>query len=138
MWHRSWTSEFNRMVPRPLHLRISDLLRPHWKGLALALTAAIGETVGEVLEPWPIKIVIDNVVQSRPLPHWLSGIGSGLFAGGSFLVLNVAVTPVAVLPVVGAGSAYAEKSLTSNVSQWVAHDLRLTLYPHIQRLSLAD
>jgi ATP-binding cassette subfamily B protein len=120
-------------------LRISDLLRPHWKVLTLALLAVAGETLADVLEPWPIKIVIDNIVQSKPLPHWLAGIGSGLFAQPDrFAVLNVAVAAVALIAITGAASTYAEKYLTTNVSQWVAHDLRLILYHHIQRLSLAE
>ena len=45
---------------------------------------------------------------------------------------------VAVIAVVGAVSSYFEKYLTTSVSQWVAHDLRRTLYHHIQRLSLAE
>ena len=39
---------------------------------------------------------------------------------------------------VGAISSYVEKYLTTSVSQWVTHDLRRTLYNHIQRLSLAE
>jgi len=35
-------------------------------------------------------------------------------------------------------SSYVEKYLTTSVSQWVAHDLRLLLYQRIQRLSLAE
>src|SRR5207344_256114 len=55
-----------------------------------------------------------------------------------YTVLNVAVAAVIVIAVMGAISTYAEKSLTTSVSQWIAHDLRLALYHHIQRLSLAD
>ena len=119
-------------------LRIGDLLRPHWQALALALLAVLGETATDVLEPWPLKIVIDNVVQAKPLPRWLGWIVSGLFAHHRFAVLNFAVAAVALIAIMGALSTYAEKYLTTNVSQWVAHDLRLTLYHHIQRLSLAD
>src|SRR5258706_16472223 len=32
--------------------------------------------------------------------------------------------------------SYGEKYLTTSVGQWVMHDLRRTLYHHIQRLSL--
>ena len=45
---------------------------------------------------------------------------------------------VAVIAIVGALSSYFEKYLTTSVSQWVGHDLRRTLYHHIQRLSLAE
>ena len=37
---------------------------------------------------------------------------------------------------IGAVSSYTEKYITTNLGQWVMHDLRRTLYSHIQRLSL--
>jgi subfamily B ATP-binding cassette protein MsbA len=43
-----------------------------------------------------------------------------------------------LLAVVGGISSYVEKYLTTSVSQWVSHDLRLLLYQRIQRLSLAE
>jgi len=122
----------------PHDLRVTDLLRPHWATLAGGLFAVLGETAADILEPWPIKIIIDAVVQSKPLPHWLVVAVGGLFAQDRYAALNTAVAAVVFIAVLGAVSTYAEKSLTTNVSQWVAHDLRLTLYHHIQRLSLAD
>jgi len=122
----------------PHDLRITNLLRPHWATLACGLFAVLGETAADILEPWPIKIIIDAVVQSKPLPHWLVVAVGGLFAQDRYAALNTAVAAVVFIAVLGAVSTYAEKSLTTNVSQWVAHDLRLTLYHHIQRLSLAD
>src|SRR5262245_21780602 len=59
---------------------LAELLRPHWKALSFALLAVLGEVATDVLEPWPIKIVIDNVVQAKPLPGWLASAGSLLFA----------------------------------------------------------
>jgi len=119
-------------------LRIIDLVRPHWKALTIALVAVLGETLTDILEPWPIKIVVDNIVQSKKLPAALAGIVSGLFGHDAYAVVNFAVAAVALIAVVGAVSSYFEKYLTTSVSQWVAHDLRRTLYHHIQRLSLAE
>src|SRR3954464_3091712 len=104
-------------------LRATEVLRPHWKSLALAFVAVLGETATDVLEPWPIKVVIDNIVQSKPLPHWLMSVGRVL-PHDKFVVLNIAVVAVIVIALMGAVSTYAEKSLTTSVSQWVAHDLR--------------
>ena len=42
------------------------------------------------------------------------------------------------IALIGAFCSYAEKLLTTSVGQWVMHDLRQTLYFHIQRMSLAD
>jgi ATP-binding cassette, subfamily B, bacterial len=119
-------------------LRITHLLRPHWKALTIALLAVLGETLTDVLEPWPIKIVVDNLLESRKLPGWLSGIVSGLFGQDKLAILSFAVAAVAAIAVIGAVSSYVEKYLTTSVGQWVMHDLRRTLYNHIQWLSLAE
>jgi len=119
-------------------LRIGHILRPHWKTLAAALAAVAGETVADVLQPWPIKVVVDNVVQGKALPRWLEDLVSTLFAGDKYATLNFAVAAVASIAVLDALSSYAEKSLITRVSQWVAHDLRQAVYQHIQRLSLAE
>src|SRR6202140_1384662 len=119
-------------------LQIVELLRPHWKALSLALVAVIGETVSDLLDPWPLKIIVDNLLQSKPLPHWLAGTISHIAGQNKFAVLNFAVLAVAVIAVVGAISSYAEKYLTTSVGQWVMHDLRRTLYQHIHQLSLAE
>jgi ATP-binding cassette subfamily B protein len=122
----------------PRTLRINDLIRPHWKTLAIALAAVLGETVTDVLEPWPIKVVVDNVLQSKKLPGVLGSTVSGLFGTNPYAMLNFAIAAVALIAVVGALSSYLEKYLTTSISQWVGHDLRRTLYQHIQRLSLSE
>ena len=120
-------------------LSIVSLVRPHWKSFLLAFIAVVGETFSDVLEPLPIKIVVDNVLQSKKLsPHWLGEFVTRLFGQNKLATLNFAIAAVATIAVVGAISAYFEKYLTTSVSQWVTHDLRRTLYNHIQRLSLAE
>jgi subfamily B ATP-binding cassette protein MsbA len=123
---------------QPGKMSMSSLIRPHWKALALAFIAVLGETFSDVLEPWPIKIVIDNILQSKKLPDWLQGFISTTFGHDKLPILNFAVAAVAGIAVLGAVSSYVEKYLTTSVSQWVTHDLRRTLYNHIQKLSLAQ
>ncbi len=119
-------------------LRIAHLIRPHRKALTIALLAVLAETFTDVIEPWPIKIVVDNLLQSKKLPVWLGGFVSQMFGQDKLAILNFAVAAVAAIAVVGAASSYVERYMTTSVSQWVAHDLRRTLYNHIQRLSLAE
>jgi ATP-binding cassette, subfamily B, bacterial len=121
----------------PKGLGIIHLLRPHWKALTLALLAVAGETVTDLAEPWPLKIVLDSLLQSKRVPGWMSGIVAW-FGPNKLAVLNFAVAAVALIAVVGALSSYLEKNLTTSVGQWVMHDLRRTLYHHIHRLSLAE
>ncbi|MBP1596559.1 MAG: transporter related [Acidobacteria bacterium] len=118
-------------------LSIIGFLRPHWKSLTLALLAVAGVVATDVLEPWPLKIVIDYVLQSKQPPDWMS-VMVGWIGQNKLAVLNFAVAAVAVIAIVGALSSLLEKYLTTSVGQWVMHDLRRTLYHHIHRLSLAE
>ncbi|PYR05714.1 MAG: ABC transporter ATP-binding protein, partial [Acidobacteria bacterium] len=114
------------------------ILRPHWKTLLVALLAVVGETLADVLEPWPLKIVVDNILQGKRLPRLLDAAVVGAFGSSQSALLKFALAMVVLIAIVGGIGAYVEKYLTTSVSQWIAHDLRLLLYQRIQRLSLAD
>ena len=86
----------------PRRLRIIDLVRPHWKALTIAVVAVLGETLTDILQPWPIKIVVDNILQSKKLQTVLGGVMTGLFGDNAHAMVNFAVTGVAVIAVVGA------------------------------------
>jgi len=117
-------------------IRITDLLYPHIVPLGLAFIAVIGESITDLLEPWPLKVVFDYVFGSKRMPDWLASMVS-FIGDDKFSILNFAVLAVIVIALFGAVSSYFEKYLTTSVGQWVMHDLRRVLYSHIQRLSLS-
>jgi subfamily B ATP-binding cassette protein MsbA len=53
-------------------LSIRELLRPHVTALTVGFVAVVGEGVANLLEPWPLKIVLDSVLRSHPLHGWLN------------------------------------------------------------------
>ncbi len=120
------------------NLRIWRILRPHWAALVFAFLAVVAETLGDVLEPWPLRVVIDNVIQGKPLRGPINTAVLRVFGGNSLALLEFALAAVLMIAIIGGVGTYVEKYLTTSVSQWIAHDLRLLLYQHIQRLSLAD
>ncbi|HYL39601.1 MAG TPA: ABC transporter ATP-binding protein [Bryobacteraceae bacterium] len=103
----------------------------------LGLAAVVGEGVANLLEPWPLKIVLDNVLKSRTVHGWLNHLILSRFDGDKLKVLEFAALSVLVIALVGGLCSYVEKYVTTSVGQWVTHDLRRALYSHIQRLSLA-
>ena len=118
-------------------IQISYLLRPHWKTLTVAFIAVIGESAGDLLEPWPLKVVFDYVLGSKKMPGWLAGLVNSVAGQDKVSILYFAAFSVIAIAAVGALGSYGEKYLTTSVGQRVMHDLRRTLYHHIQRLSLS-
>lgn len=117
--------------------KLVDLLRPHWKALSLAFVAVLGVAITDLLEPWPLKLVFDYLLKAKPLPEWLTPIASTFGRDDKISLLNFAAMGIVLVALLSAISSYTEKYLTSSVGQWVVHDLRRTLYSHIQRLSLS-
>ena len=96
---------------------------------AIAQVLAIGFL--ELAKPWPLKVIVDNVLGGRPLAWpWVGGLGArGLLAAACGALVAV----YALLGALGVSSNYA----TISVGQRMVNDFRSELYAHLQRLSLA-
>ena len=118
-------------------LSIWELLRPHRRQLWFGLLAITGETVAGLLEPWPLKIVLDNVLRGKDTGGWLYRLITDTAGTDPQNILLFACGAVLVIALLEAVCTYADKYLTTSVGQWVSHDLRRTVYTQVQRLSLA-
>src|SRR5580700_4569555 len=129
--------DMDKSAHNPKGFKLTSLLRPHLKLLLIGFLGVVGEAVANLLEPWPLKVVLDNVLRSKPTQGWLNTWILATFGDDKLGVLKFAALAVLAIAVLGAGCSYVEKYVTTSVGQWVTHDLRRTLYSHIQRLSLA-
>ena len=118
-------------------LSIRELLKPHLVAISIGFLAVLGESAANLLAPWPLKIVLDDVLRGRA-GHGFAERWIHYFAGTDKLaLLKVACVAVLAIAVLDAVASYLEKYLTTSVGQWISHDLRRTVYAHIQKLSLA-
>ena len=110
-------------------------LWPCW-GLALVTIVVMCLTLIGLLEPWPLKILIDSALENHPLPAPVARVAGGILGSrGAILVFAVlgqlGLTVLANLA--GVASAYAHTKLELGM----ALDFRSDLFTHAQRLSLA-
>src|SRR6267378_1653846 len=117
--------------------RLTELLKPHLGSLIFGFLAVVGEGLANLLQPWPLKIVLDDVLRAREshatVVHWLYRLGGS----DKIVLLKFACLAVLGIALLDAVSSYFEKYLTTSVAQWISYDLRRTVYLHIQKLSLA-
>jgi ABC-type multidrug transport system fused ATPase/permease subunit len=119
---------------------IRQLIRPYRGTLLLILIAMTVETLMSLAGPWPLKIILDNVVGSHHLPGWFDHFVASLTGGmgpGKMKIAAVAALSAILIAVIGSLASYIDNYYTESVGQWVAHDLRMRTYHHLQRLSLA-
>jgi ATP-binding cassette, subfamily B, bacterial len=116
-------------------LNLARLLRPYASLLTVAFVAMVVETGMGLAEPWPLKLIFDYVLGTKPIPNWLAGRLPD--SSGRLGVLAVAAIGVLVIALVGAVAAYFDDFLATTVAKRVGFDLRHMLYHHVQGLSLS-
>jgi ATP-binding cassette subfamily B protein len=84
-----------------------------------------------VLAPWPLKVIIDHVITSRPLPGALGGWGAGVSPEGLVLWMSVLFLAITV---VGAVTNALEKRSSARVRERFTLALRDRLLAHLQTL----
>jgi ABC-type multidrug transport system fused ATPase/permease subunit len=116
---------------------IKGLIRPYRSTLVFILLAMLVETAMSLAAPWPLKIILDNVVGEHKLSPWLHHVIGDLVGRDSRMhVAGAAALVFVLIAALGAIASYIENYYTESVGQWVAHDLRMKMYEHLQRLSL--
>ena len=115
---------------------ILELIRPYRGWLVIVFLAMLVETAMSLAGPWPIKVIIDNVVGSHPLPEWLRWVHDLPVARDKMGLAVVAALATVLFAAIGSVADYIDNYYTESVGQWVAHDLRLRVYDHLHRLSL--
>lgn len=116
---------------------IRELLRPYRLTLFMLLAAMLLQSLMTLAAPWPLKIIIDNVVVGRKLEPWLASLIRPLLAHGHRVHLaEAAALAVVIIAILNAAGSYLTNYLTESIGQWVANDLRMRTYHHLQYLSL--
>src|SRR5688572_15426695 len=111
--------------------KVLSRLTPYRGLFILAVVQVVGIGVLELAKPWPLKVIVDDVLGGKSL-GWPS-----LDALGPAGLLAVAcVVLIVVYGLLGALSVTSNYT-TISVGQRMVDDFRSELYAHLQRLSLA-
>jgi ATP-binding cassette, subfamily B, bacterial len=111
--------------------KLLPYLRPYRGPVAWALAQVFLITGFELLKPWPLQVVIDNVLGGKPFPI------AALQGTPASRLLLVACLAMVVVQLGGGALTLLHNVTTIGVGQNMVNDLRGALYAHLQRLSLA-
>src|SRR5580698_1957 len=84
------------------------LAAPYKKWGFIILMAMLIETVASLATPWPLKVIIDNVVAGRALPKWLSWMEFTRQHESQFQLATIAAIFFVVISVIGSLAGYLE------------------------------
>ena len=126
LWARCAAGGPGRMSPAAQALR--PFVARQWRALAGAGGATAALTAADLAKPWPLALIVDRLLDGRTAPFALERADVRLLAVVAALVLAIAL-------VESAAQYFADLRLQV-AGERIAHELRISVYDQLQRLSL--
>jgi ATP-binding cassette subfamily B protein/subfamily B ATP-binding cassette protein MsbA len=114
-------------------LRLLRYAKPHWRGLVVLVATMLANIGLDLLRPWPLKLVIDNVLGDERIPGILRSLPG--VDGPHGLLLWVAIATVLIF-LLGTATQMAYTYCSLLMGQRMTFSLATDLFAHLQRLSV--
>src|SRR2546428_8296970 len=118
-----------------LYRRLLRQARPYWLHLAVLFGIGLLASPIALLNPVPLKIVVDSVLGSRPLPAWLAAALPAAATRSPATLLAVAIGLLIGVAALAQVQGLANKFMQAYVGERLVLAVRTPLVRHAQRLS---
>jgi ATP-binding cassette, subfamily B, bacterial len=119
-----------------LYRRLLRQARPYWPHIGGIFLLSILSSPLALLTPLPLKIAVDSVVGSHPLPGFLAALLPAAALSSDFAMLALAAGLLVAITVLSQLQQLASSLLRTYTGELLVLDFRTQLFRHIQRLSL--
>jgi ATP-binding cassette subfamily B protein/subfamily B ATP-binding cassette protein MsbA len=117
-------------------LRLAYYALPYRSGLTLLIVFMLSGVGLDVLKPWPLKLIVDNVLSGQPLPvavDWITVLPGG---SSSLGLLGWLTAGTVLLFLSHQGVIVAQEYLQAGIGTRLVYQLGAALFDHLQGLSL--
>lgn len=120
----------------PLRQLIFADLKMRKASIAVTIASLLGVIVMDLLAPWPLKIVIDNILLAKPLPESL-GWFQAVISQKTTVALIVCSGAIALNALLAGGFSYLQAYTSAKIGHQLVYTLRREIFAHLQQLSLS-
>ncbi len=87
---------------------VLKLIRPYYAWLVVIFSAMLLETAMSIAAPWPLKIIIDNVIGKHKLPEFMGWLRDFSFGENTMALAGVAAAITVLIAVIAAVAGYID------------------------------
>jgi ATP-binding cassette subfamily B protein/subfamily B ATP-binding cassette protein MsbA len=113
-----------------------DFLRPYGRQAVAIVALSLVEVCLAALAPWPLKLIVDQVLSGLPLPDALAALTPAGIAGSAVALLVVVALAGLLIQVANELIRMVHTQMQVKVAQKVVYTLRSQLLEHLQALPL--
>jgi ATP-binding cassette subfamily B protein len=117
--------------------RILGQIRPFWRQIGLLLLIDLLATPLLLLTPIPLKIAVDSVIGSDPLPGFVDPFVPASVLSSSITLLAFVAVLMVLVVLLGELQSLVSYVLQTRTGERLTLDFRGRLFRHVQRLSLS-
>ena len=120
-----------------LYCRALYQARPYWNRIAAIFALdLLGSPLG-LLAPLPLKIVVDNAVNRRPLPDFFRHVLPRAWGDSPTVALLLAAALLMLITVASQIQGFVSSLLKTHTTEKLLLDFRALIFRHLQRMSLS-
>lgn len=126
-WWRFVHNDMDKAKPQlswAIVRRVLSYARPYWNKIGWMLGMILVTTALSLLTPQLFRLIIDNVL--NPEGEYYQSVSR----------LNLLAIGLVLIPLVSGAIRVVQRKLNAEVGEGVIYDLRVSLYHHLQRMSL--
>lgn len=127
----------NRYSDFALCRRLLRQMRPYWPHVGGVLLLSLLSTPLALLTPLPLKIAVDSVLDSYPVPGFLDALLPEAATRSSTAVLVLVAGLIVAIALLSGLQKLASSILRTYAGEKLVLDFRAQLFRHAQRLSLS-
>lgn len=116
--------------------RFRTALSPYRLPLVVGSLLILLVAAGSVAAPWPLKVIVDNVLKNKPVESGPGEILSFLAGPDPQRLLAVAILALLAIVVVSALAEYLSTFVLDGIGERLIADLREAIFTHLQCQSL--
>ena len=123
-------------VNRDYFCRVLPYLRPYWRLAVVSVVIMLAGSLIGLLAPWPLQVLVDNVLGGKPLSPRLGRLLSWAAADRFRLLIAVVLAGFLIVLLQDTLNVLGNY-VNVRIEQNMVLDFRSDLFQHAQRLSLA-
>src|SRR5437867_2366885 len=120
-----------------LYRRLAKEVYPYWRHMGGILCLSLLAPPVALLTPLPLKIIVDNVIGTQPLPHFLRALLPEVAKGSQVALLALTAALVMGVALLAQLRDFASSLLGAYTGEKMLRGFRAQLFRHVQRLSLS-
>jgi ATP-binding cassette subfamily B protein/subfamily B ATP-binding cassette protein MsbA len=125
-----------KTIPLGHVIRVLRYLLPYKQLAVISVLLTFLSSVAAVLAPWPLRVVLDNVLQKMPLPPVLAWLPGSITNDQMTLLLLAVIAGLVVVLTINTIHVLSNY-VNTRIDQHITLDFRSHLFLHAQRMSLA-